>query len=141
MVILELLDEVCQHLRYVCQEGRRVGLGVNYEHFEGGFRKAKTLSRYTNDPKVLYMELLALLDRHWDGYTGVQAVCVAVDMLQSSDNIQLSLFDNAVKKRALYFTIDQIHKRFGKTSLMRAVSLTNAGQLRDRSRRIGGHFA
>lgn len=141
VIVIELLDEVCQHLRYACQEGRRVGLGVTYEHFEGGFWKAKTLHRYTNDPKELYPELLALLDRHWDGYTGVRAVCVGVDMLQFSDNIQLSLFDNPVKRGSLYSAVDQIHERFGKTSLMRAVSLTKASQLRDRSHKIGGHFA
>lgn len=62
VVILELLDEVCYRLRRANQHGRRVGLGVTYERMEGGFWKAKTLSRHTNSPEELYPELLALLE-------------------------------------------------------------------------------
>ncbi|MFD1674108.1 DNA polymerase IV [Alicyclobacillus fodiniaquatilis] len=140
VVILELLDEVCYRLRRANQSGRRVGLGVTYERLTGGFWKARTLARHTDSPEDLYPELMALLDRHWDGYTGVRAVCVGVDMLQFEDSIQLSLFDDVPQRKELYRTIDTIHERFGETSLMRAVSLTRAGQLRDRSGKIGGHF-
>ncbi|GMA65684.1 DNA polymerase IV (plasmid) [Alicyclobacillus fastidiosus] len=141
VVILELLDEVCHRLRRANQVGRRVGLGVSYERLEGGFWRAKTLSRHTNSPEELYPELLALLDRYWDTRSGVRAVSVAVDMLHFTDAIQLSLFDDVPKRKQLYTTVDEIHERFGETALMRAVSLTKAGQLRDRSRRIGGHYA
>lgn len=141
MVILELLDEVCYRLRRANQHGRRVGLGVTYERMEGGFWKAKTLSRHTNSPEELYPELLALLDRYWDTRSGVRAVSVAVDMLQFTDALQLSLFDDVPKRKDLYATVDKIHERFGETALMRAVSLTKAGQLRDRSSKIGGHYA
>ncbi|MCY0910024.1 MAG: hypothetical protein OWR62_16750, partial [Sulfobacillus thermotolerans] len=111
------------------------------ERMTGGFWKAKTMVRHTDAPEELYPELLALLDKHWDGYTGVRAVCVGVDMLQLSDAMQLSLFDDVPKRKELYQAIDRIHDRFGETSLMRAVSLTKAGQLRDRSDKIGGHYA
>ncbi|WP_206922925.1 DNA polymerase IV [Alicyclobacillus suci] len=141
VVILELLDEVCYRLRRANQVGRRVGLGLTYERMEGGFWKAKTLSRHTNSPEELYPELLALLDRYWDTRSGVRAVSVAVDMLQFTDALQLSLFDDVPKRKALYATVDKIHERYGETALMRAVSLTKAGQLRDRSAKIGGHYA
>jgi len=142
VVILELLDEVCYRLRRAHQSGRRVGLGLTYERLTGGFWKAKTLPLHTDSPEDLYPELLALLDRHWDGYTGVRAVSVGVDMLQfAGEVLQLSLFDDVPKRSELYAAVDGIHERFGETSLMRAVSLTKAGQLRDRSEKIGGHFA
>jgi nucleotidyltransferase/DNA polymerase involved in DNA repair len=141
VVILELLDEVCYRLRRAHQAGRRVGLGLTYEKLTGGFWKAKTLTRHTDSPDELYPELLSLLDRHWDGFTGVRAVCIGVDMLQFDDTVQLSLFDNVPQRKELYITVDRIRERFGETSLMRAVSLTRAGQLRDRSGKIGGHYA
>lgn len=142
VVILELLDEVCYRLRRAHQSGRRVGLGLTYERMIGGFWKARTLERHTDSPEALYPELLSLLDRHWDGDTGVRAVCVGVDMLQfSGEAMQLSLFDNVPQRKELHAAVDRIHERFGETSLMRAVSLTKAGQLRDRSEKIGGHFA
>ncbi|KPV43166.1 DNA polymerase IV [Alicyclobacillus ferrooxydans] len=142
VVILELLDEVCYRLRRAQQSGRRIGLGLTYERLTGGFWKAKTLTTHADCPEQLYPELLSLLDKHWDGYTGVRAVSVGVDMLQfSSDATQLSLFDDVPKRDELYRAVDRIHERFGETSLMRAVSLTKAGQLRDRSSKIGGHYA
>lgn len=141
VVILELLDEVCYRLRRAHQSGRRVALGLTYERLIGGFWKARTLSKYTDDPEQLYPVLLALLDQHWDGSTGVRAICVGVDKLQFDDTIQLSFFDNVPQRKELYAAVDQIHERFGETALMRAVSLTKAGQLRDRKHKIGGHDA
>ncbi|WP_206832705.1 DNA polymerase IV [Alicyclobacillus fructus] len=140
VVILELLDEVCHRLRQAHQAGRRVGLGLTYEGLTGGFYRAKTLPRATNDPAELYPVLLALLGQHWDG-SGVRAVSVGVDMLQFRETVQLSLFENVPARTRLYETIDEIRARFGETSIMRAVSLTRAGQLRERSLRIGGHYA
>jgi len=52
-----------------------------------------------------------------------------------------SSFDDVPKQKGLYQAVDRIHDRFGEASLMRAVSLTKAGQLRDRSDKIGGHYA
>ncbi len=140
VVILELLDEVCYRLRRAHQIGRRVGIGLTYERMEGGFWKAKTLSRHTDSSAELYPELLALFKRWWDG-RGVRAVSVGVDMLEFSGATQLSLFDDVPKRQGLYQAVDRIHEHFGETSLMRAVSLTSAGQLRDRSKKIGGHYA
>ncbi|MBX6395988.1 MAG: DNA polymerase IV, partial [Alicyclobacillaceae bacterium] len=45
-----------------------------------------------------------------------------------------------VTGRRLSEVYDQVRTRFGETSLMRAASLLPAGQLRDRSRKIGGHY-
>ncbi|GMA59440.1 hypothetical protein GCM10025858_39440 [Alicyclobacillus sacchari] len=117
-----------------------MGLGLTYEGLTGGFYRAKTLPRATNDPGELYPVLLALLDQHWDG-SGVRAVSVSVDMLQFRETVQLSLFENVLARTRLYETVDEIRARYGKTSIMRAVSLTRAGQLRERSMRIGGHYS
>jgi len=55
---------------------------LTYERLTGGFWKAKTLYWHTDAQDELHPDLLALLDRHWDEFTGVRAVCVGVDMLQ-----------------------------------------------------------
>ncbi|MCY9503097.1 DNA polymerase IV, partial [Paenibacillus larvae] len=43
-------------------------------------------------------------------------------------------------KLALEKALDGIKDRFGNASIMRAVSLTAAGQAKDRSMKIGGHY-
>ena len=140
VVILELLDEVCSRTRKARQKGRRIGLGLTYAGFEGGFYKARTLDWPTDSPEKLYPHLLALLDRWWSGQ-GVRAVMVGLDMLQDYSSLQLTLFQDEIKREGLLRTIDEIRGEFGETSIMRAVSLTDAGQLRDRSGKIGGHYA
>ncbi|MCL6594038.1 MAG: DNA polymerase IV, partial [Alicyclobacillus sp.] len=140
VVILELLDEVCARVRRAGVRGRRVSLGLTYERLQGGFWKAKTLPFATDDARQLYPELLSLLDRWWDG-SGVRAVCVGLDMLAPAEGIQLGLFDDAVQRQRLARVVDAVRSTYGETSLMRAVSLLPAGQLRDRTRKIGGHYA
>ncbi|MFD1677827.1 DNA polymerase IV [Alicyclobacillus fodiniaquatilis] len=138
VVMLELLDEVCYRVRRAGQKGRRVGLALTYGGFSGGFYRAKTLDFCSNQPVDLYPVLLSLLDKWWHGEP-VRAVSISLDMLQKSESIQLSLIEDRGKRDVLARTIDDIHDTYGETSLFRAVSLTNAGQLLDRSQKIGGH--
>ncbi|KYP79405.1 DNA polymerase IV [Ferroacidibacillus organovorans] len=139
-VILELLDEVCRRLRHAGQRGKRVGLGVTYARFEGGFYRARALTSAHDDARAIYPTLLALLDQHWSG-DGIRAVGVSVDDLKTAADDQLSLFEDIPKRVQLNRTIDLIHERYGKTSLYRAASLTAAGQLLSRSKKIGGHWS
>jgi DNA polymerase-4/DNA polymerase V len=140
VVVLELLDELCLRVRLSHHKGRRVGLGLTYADFEGGFYRTRTIPEATDDANDLYPHVLALLDRHWKGEP-VRAVSVSLDLLEVNDGtVQMSLFENRAKKRQLTATLDRIRLRYGQTALMRAVSLLPAGQIRDRSRKIGGHY-
>ncbi|UOF89558.1 DNA polymerase IV [Fodinisporobacter ferrooxydans] len=138
-VILELADEVCRRVRSKKQKGRRIGLSITYQGLTGGFHKAKTIQLLTDQTKDIVPILLAILDKHWD-LTPVRAVGVSLDILQVSDSIQLSLFDDEVKKHNLSRTVDQIQASFGETSIFRASSLSPHGQIHDRSKKIGGHY-
>ena len=139
VVILELLDEVARRVRATGQTGRRVGLGITYGRCSGGFYRAKTLGGFTQDADELYPEVVALLDRYWNG-NSVRAIMVSLDMLQSAASLQLSLFQEVEKRERLLETVDALRLRFGEASVMRAVSLTKAGQFRDRTLKIGGHY-
>lgn len=141
IVMLELLDEVCRRVRAAGQQGRRIGLGLRYEGLRGGFYRAKTLSFYSDEASELYPFLLSLLDHWWKG-EGVRVVTVCLDQLRLSESPawQLSLFSDVVKQHRLSQAVDRIRERYGEASIMRAVSLKQAGQLRERSRKIGGHY-
>ncbi|BCJ86742.1 DNA polymerase IV 2 [Effusibacillus dendaii] len=139
VVILELLDEVCRRARSEGQKGRRVGLGLTYEGLQGGFYKAKTVDFYSDEANEWYPVLLQLLDRWWMG-DGVRAVSVSLDLLQNTNALQLSLFNDAVKQNRLSRAVDDIRTKYGEISIMRAVSLGKAGQFKERSKKIGGHY-
>jgi len=70
----------------------------------------------------------------------VRRVGVALSQLVSDKEYQLTLFDSAEKYRALERATDSIKNRFGEAAILRAVSLTSAGQARDRAAKIGGHY-
>ena len=55
--------------------------------------------------------------------------------------MQLSLFDTAAdfKEENLFNTIDEIKRRFGDASVIRAISTTDASTLKHRSNLIAGH--
>ncbi len=140
VVILELLDELCLRTRLAGQKGRRVGLGLTYAGFAGGFYRSKTLPETTDETAEIYPYALGLLGRHWDG-SGVRAIGVSLDLLEKDTGaVQLSLLEDRGRRRRLTETVDQIRLQHGETALMRATSLLRAGQLRDRSKKIGGHF-
>ncbi|MFD2171111.1 DNA polymerase IV [Tumebacillus lipolyticus] len=139
VVIRELLDEVCRRTRDQGQKGRRIGLCLTYEKLKGGFSKAKTLTALTDQPKDLYPHLMWLFDRWWDK-SGVRAVTVSLELLRHSNTLQLDLFEDLTKQRELTRTVDEIKTKFGETSIMRAASLKQAGQLLERSKKIGGHY-
>lgn len=140
VVILELLDEVCFRVRRAGKRGRRVGLGLTYTGLHGGFYRARTLDRHMDHAQDLYPHLLALLDEWWRG-EGVRAITVSLDELTPARSLQISLTEDVVKRDALTRAIDEIHMRFGETSLLRAASLGPGSQLVERSRKIGGHYA
>ncbi|MFC4766706.1 hypothetical protein [Effusibacillus consociatus] len=134
-----MLDEVCRRARAAGQKGRRVGLGLTYEGLQGGFFKTKTIDFYSDEANQLYPFLLHLLDRWWTR-DGVRAVTVSLDLLRKSNALQLSLVDDVIKRNSLSKAMDDIRAKYGETSIMRAISLKQAGQLADRSKKIGGHY-
>ncbi|MNI89283.1 DNA polymerase IV [compost metagenome] len=82
---------------------------------------------------------MGLFRRHWDGQP-VRKVGVTVSMLVEDGEYQLMLFDERPKYQALEKATDAIKRKYGETAILRAVSLTNSGQARDRSGKIGGHY-
>ncbi|MNG32160.1 DNA polymerase IV [compost metagenome] len=50
------------------------------------------------------------------------------------------MFDDRERAMALERATDALKEKYGDSIIMRAVSMTDAGQARDRSGKIGGHY-
>jgi DNA polymerase-4 len=50
------------------------------------------------------------------------------------------MFEDRERASALERVTDALKNKYGDTVIMRATSMTEAGQRRDRAARIGGHF-
>jgi hypothetical protein len=60
--------------------------------------------------------------------------------LVEEGTLQLDLFSDRDKKINMLKVMDDIKDRYGDDAIMRASSLTEAGQARERAKMIGGHY-
>lgn len=141
VVLLELSEEVARRSRRKHYMGNTVSVGVRGADFEwptGFYRQLKLLGP-TNFGLDIFKAAEQLFRTHWDGLP-VRSVGVTLSQLQPANSYQLSLFDNQLKKENLNRALDAIYAKFGPTAVIRAASLTEAGQVFDRSQKIGGHY-
>ncbi|MFD1738751.1 UV damage repair protein UvrX [Bacillus salitolerans] len=140
-VILEICEEVGRRARQHKKAGRTVSLGIGYskDEFGGGFHRSRTVDSPTNITLDLYKVCLELFEENYRGKT-VRKIAIALSNIVDDDQMQLNLFDrNKPKRRALGYTMDAIRSKYGSSSILRAVSYTNAGTARHRNKLIGGH--
>jgi len=140
VALLELTELVCRRARARRRMGRVVSVGCQGADFDrpSGFFRQTTMPYPTHATIDVYRHARELFDRHWDGLP-VRRVGVALGGLQDDGEYQLMLFDHREKWRALEEAADRIRERFGDAAILRACSLTAAGQARDRAGKIGGH--
>ena len=142
VVLLELSELVCRRCRSKGYMGRVVSVGCMGADYDkpSGFDRQMTMSDPTNITNSVYHAACRLLERHWDRLP-VRKVGVSLSGLCSDDQYQISLFDlQREKSIALERATDAIKQKFGDASILRAVSITEAGQALDRSIKIGGHY-
>jgi DNA polymerase V len=141
-VILELCEEVARRSRQAKMAGRTIYLQIGYSRDEGkgGFARSQSMAKHTNVTMEIYTSALQLFNKHYT-YGTVRSVYVSLSNLVPDDEVQLDLFEDVTKKKALGDVMDAIRERFGSASLLRAISYTEAGTMVERSSKIGGHRA
>ncbi|WP_078545908.1 Y-family DNA polymerase [Litchfieldia alkalitelluris] len=142
-VILEMCEEVARRARREKKAGRTISLGIGYSHeeFGGGFYRSKTIDSYTNITMEIYKVCLELFEKHYVPKT-VRKISIMLSNIEEDQELQLDLFyANRLKQREVGYVMDSIRNKFGSNAILRAVSYTNAGTARHRSRLVGGHKA
>ncbi|OMD76833.1 DNA polymerase IV [Paenibacillus odorifer] len=141
VVILDLCSEVCRRTRKKGLMGSVVSIGVSGADFDHptGFHRQMKLEDPTNITLDVYEAVKRLFYIHWDRQP-VRRVGVSITGLVKDDIYQLSFFSNKEKMKAVDKVMDDIKDRFGDIAILRASSLTDAGQAVDRAAKIGGHY-
>lgn len=142
VVLLELCEEVSWRARLKNCIGQTIAVGIRGARLETetGFFRQTQLPEKTNHGPDLFKGALRLFQRHWNGQP-VRSIGITLSGLEPAELRQLSLFDQAIiKKEQLNRAVDQIRERYGKAAILRAASLTGAGQARERAQKIGGHY-
>jgi DNA polymerase-4 len=97
------------------------------------------LEEPSNLTREIYSAAKKLLYKHWDGLP-VRKITVSLNHLQSDEVFQLTLFGERERQLELEKTMDTIKDRHGETAILFASSLSQAGQARFLSKKIGGHY-
>lgn len=141
VVLLELCEEVCRRTRSHRLVGRTVTVGCRGADFDlpTGFHRQMKMPDATNQTMEVFTYAWKLFDKFWDEKP-IRSLGVSLSQLERDDAVQLSLFEERNKKWKLGYVMDEIKQRFGPTAILRASSLTSAGQARERARKIGGHY-
>lgn len=142
-VILEMSEEVARRARSNGMAGRTVSLGIHYSQDElgGGFHRSTTREVPTNITMDIYEMCLSLFEKFYTGKT-VRKISITLSNVIPDREMQISLFDqNRWRKRELGFVMDRMRRKFGSNAILRAVSYTEAGTARQRSKLVGGHRA
>ncbi|RCW66917.1 DNA polymerase IV [Saliterribacillus persicus] len=140
--LLELCEEVCRRARTSGQAGRTIQLGIGYQQeVGGGFSRSRSVYLPTNITMEVYRVCLQLFHEFYDRVTKVRRVFVTLTNLSEDIETQLDLFDDKPKNKDIGYVMDQIRDTYGSTSILRASSYLDAGITRDRSKKIGGHYA
>ncbi|MUT66844.1 DNA polymerase IV [Paenibacillus sp. NEAU-GSW1] len=141
VILLELSEEVCRRCRAKGYMGQVVAAGAQGADFDRptGFFRQMTVPDPTNIAREVFAAAKSLFYAHWDRLP-VRKLGVTLSKLVPDDQYQLTLFGNRERERRLERTTDAIRNKFGTTSILRASSLLDAAQARERSIKIGGHY-
>src|SRR5699024_2764468 len=139
--MLDLCEEVCRRARAHHRAGRTIHLGIGYADNSGGFHRSRSLHLPTNVTMDIYQVCLQLFQDFYDHQSKIRRVSVSLNNLYDDVDTHLNLFDDRPKKKDSGYVMDAIRSKYGSTAILRASSYTEAGITRERSKKIGGHYA
>ncbi|APX71438.1 Y-family DNA polymerase [Companilactobacillus allii] len=144
IVIREIGEQVASRIRSRHKMARNihlyVGFGFNQISDKSGFGKSKKIEA-TNLNKDIVAQLLLMFRELYNGEI-VRNISVSVGDLTDDNDLQLDIFqkaDKQIKAHDLDYLVDDIRKRFGFNSLIKASSLLDAGTAKSRASLVGGH--
>jgi nucleotidyltransferase/DNA polymerase involved in DNA repair len=140
-ILLELTEEICRDSRRNGYMGSVVSVSCMCSPYETptGFSRQIKLPEPTNNTNKVFTSVKTLFYRFWD-HMPVRRLGVTLSGFVDASTYQLSFFEDQERDRALDLVTDSIKERFGSAAIVRASSITDAGQALERSKKIGGHY-
>jgi DNA polymerase-4 len=128
-VILELADLVAYRVRNGGYVGRTVVLCLKDPGFKW-MSRTQMLPEFTDLAADIARTALNLLSEHWNPNWPVRMVGVSLANLVKRHIEQMDLFGEKERQRKVELACDQVRKRFGKASVLRAASLSSSPKSR-----------
>lgn len=142
LIIMETIDNLTKRLRENNKVCLKVSLGIGYSlDINKGFYHSITFDNYTRDSKKIYKFVCFLLNKYIENYP-IRKLSISLGTIKNSEVFQPSLFENSTKiinDDKLNYSIDTVHTKYGKSSLVNASALLEDSTLLDRNKKLGGH--
>ena len=144
LIIKEMISTLTIRLRSEHKQTALIGLGISYsKNVGGGFYHMQKLDTSTTNEKTIYDICLNIFDKYYEDLP-IRKVSISLGKLSNDNLIQLNLFENyeqIKKEKEANFAFDEIKKRFGNNSLLKASSLLADSTIISQNQKIGGHHA
>ncbi len=144
-VMLEMVDEVAERLRFIRMQAKTLHLSIGYSKATGGgFSRQRSFELPSDDVEEILEQCLTIFNAYYEGLPIRKISIRATNLKPKRLGHQLSFFKTVERKEKnekLFSTIDQLRRRFGKTSVMRLTSHFESGTAKERAKYIGGHHA
>lgn len=140
-IIREMIDDLSFRMREEGKLTNVVSLYIGYS-IEGGFARQMSLLSPIDNAEELTKACLEIYKKYVDENRAIRRVGIGFGKLENDDFRQLNLFEDGneqIKIQDMQKTIDNLHKKYGKNSILRASALMDGSTAVERHNQIGGH--
>lgn len=142
-IIKEMVDVLCLQLVDNNLVTTKIGISIGYSK---GTIKSTGGSMKIDNPTNSFSELIKgfmfLYNKHVEKEYLIRKIGVSMINVKNEEYRQIELFQDPVlsdEEKELVKTMNKIKNKYGKNSLLRAISYTDGATGRDRNKLIGGH--
>ncbi len=142
IIIREMASKIAKRLRMNKKVTSLVGFGIGYSRsIGGGFYHSRKLDSSTNDENTIFESCKYIFNNYIEDLP-IRKVSISLGKIENDNYKQLNLFEEAEKveeNNKMNDVIDDIAKRFGDNSILKASSLLEDSTIRVRNSLRGGH--
>lgn len=140
IILIEMVDEIVLELISNSKKANTISLNIGYsKEIGGGFNVSKKLYIPTDSYHLILKEFLMLFNNNILDLK-VRTIGISLSGLIDSNYGQISFLDtDNTREKELYKTINNLKCRFGKNSVVKAISKLDKANQINRNKLIGGH--
>lgn len=144
LIIREMASSLSKRLRENKKTCRLIGFGINYSRtIGGGFYHSRKLNEHTDNEQKIYEACITIFNNFIEDLP-IRKISISLGKIERNDFYQLNLFEeneNIINETKITTAIDEINKKYGKNSLLKASSLMDYSTIKKRNNTLGGHNA
>ena len=133
---------ISKRLRKNKKSTSSVGFGIGYSRsVGGGFYHTRKLSSATDNENKIYEACKYIYDAFIEDLP-IRKISISLGKLENTNYEQLNLFETVseeVKDNTISDVLDDITKKYGDNSILKASSLLNYSTIKNRNTKMGGH--